>query len=102
MTGITAQVSVYPLRQEMLSPAIDQALGTFEEHGLHVEPGAMSSLISGDDATIFAALQEAFGRAAVQGDVVMVATFSNACQPSRKARAEASNEPLGTGALAPQ
>ena len=52
MIGITAQVSLYPLRQESLSPAIDDALETFREHGLHVEPGSMSSLIVGDDAAI--------------------------------------------------
>jgi uncharacterized protein YqgV (UPF0045/DUF77 family) len=78
--GITAQVSLYPLRQETLSPAIDEALQVFEAHGLHVEPGAMSSLITGDDAALFSALQEAFCRAAGQGQVVMVATFSNACR----------------------
>jgi uncharacterized protein YqgV (UPF0045/DUF77 family) len=75
--GIAAQVSLYPLRQETLSPTVDEALHIFREHGLHVELGAMSSLITGDDAAIFAALQEAFRRAAGQGHVVMVATFSN-------------------------
>jgi uncharacterized protein YqgV (UPF0045/DUF77 family) len=74
-----AQVSLYPLRQEVLSPAIDEALRTFQEHDLHVEPGAMSSLVTGENAAIFAALQGAFCRAAEQGQVVMVATFSNAC-----------------------
>ncbi len=82
MVGITAQVSLYPLRQEPLSPIIEEALGTVEEHGLHVEPGAMSSLISGDCAAVFAALQDTFRQAAAQGDLVMVATFSNACPPS--------------------
>jgi uncharacterized protein YqgV (UPF0045/DUF77 family) len=79
MIGITAQISLYPLRQELLSPAIDEALQTFQEHDLHVEPGVMSSLITGESAALFAALQEAFCRAAGQGQVVMVATFSNAC-----------------------
>lgn len=79
MIGITAQVSLYPLRQETLSPAIGEALETFREHALHVEVGAMSSLITGDEAAIFAALQEAFRRAAAQGHIVMVATISNAC-----------------------
>ena len=79
MLGIAAQVSLYPLRQESLSPAIEETLRIFQEHGLHVEPGAMSSLITGDDAAVFAALREAFCRAAEQGELVMVATFSNAC-----------------------
>ena len=79
MIGITAQVSLYPLRQESLSPAIDAAVATFQEHDLDVEPGPMSTLITGDDVAIFGALQEAFREAAGQGHLVMVVTFSNAC-----------------------
>ncbi len=79
MIGIAAQVSLYPLRQVSLSPAIDEALRVFREHGLDVEPGAMSSMIVGDDAAVFAALQETFRRVAEQGQVVMIVTFSNAC-----------------------
>jgi tRNA-Thr(GGU) m(6)t(6)A37 methyltransferase TsaA len=79
MIGIAAQVSLYPLGQETLSLAIDEALRIFREHGLDVEPGAMSTMISGDGDTIFAALQEAFRRVAEQRRVVMVVTFSNAC-----------------------
>jgi uncharacterized protein YqgV (UPF0045/DUF77 family) len=92
MIGITAQVSLYPLRQETLSPAIDEALEILREHALHVEVGAMSSLITGDDAAIFAALQEAFRRVAAQGHVVMVATFSNACPVPGKRSIEASKQ----------
>jgi uncharacterized protein YqgV (UPF0045/DUF77 family) len=88
---------MYPLRQDTLSPTIDEALGSFREHGLDVELGPMSSLITGDDVAIFAALQEAFRRAAGQGDVVMVATFSNACpmpaSGSAKAATQRAEEP---------
>jgi tRNA-Thr(GGU) m(6)t(6)A37 methyltransferase TsaA len=77
--GIAAQVSLYPLRQQTLSPAIDEALQVFRSHALDVEPSAMSTVIAGDDAAVFAALQEAFRRVAEQGQVVMVVTFSNAC-----------------------
>ena len=79
MIGIAAQVSLYPLQQASLSPAIDQALQIFREHGLDVELGAMSTLITGDDAAVFAALQKAFRHVAEQGQVVMVVTLSNAC-----------------------
>ena len=84
MAGIAAQVSLYPLRQEALSPAIDEALQISRDHGLDVESGAMSTTITGDAAAIFAALQEAFLRATEQGEVVLVATFSNACPVSGK------------------
>jgi uncharacterized protein YqgV (UPF0045/DUF77 family) len=84
MTGIAAQVSLYPLRQTSLSPAIEAALRIFRKHGLEVEPGAMSTIITGDDEAVFAALQEAFRSVAAQGQVVMIVTFSNACPaPSR-------------------
>jgi len=86
--SITAQVSLYPLRQASLSPAIDQALQIFREHGLSVEPGAMSTLITGDDAAVFAALQEAFRRVTEQGQVVMVVTLSNACSVPGKTTRE--------------
>jgi uncharacterized protein YqgV (UPF0045/DUF77 family) len=79
MAGISAQVSLYPLGQEDLSPVIDEALGIFQKHGLAVNPGPMSTLIIGDDETVFTVLQAAFQRAAGQGRVVMVVTFSNAC-----------------------
>jgi uncharacterized protein YqgV (UPF0045/DUF77 family) len=83
MSGITAQISVYPLEQLSPSPAIDETLRILREHGLDVEVGVMSSLVIGEEAVVFTALQEAFQRIAAQGSVVMVATFSNACPVSR-------------------
>ena len=79
MIGMSAQVSLYPLGKEKLSPAINETLKIFGQHGLEVIPGSMSTLISGDDEAIFSALQAAFRRASEQGRVVMVVTFSNAC-----------------------
>jgi len=93
--GIAAQVSLYPLRQETLSPTIQEALRIFREHGLHVEPSAMSSLVIGDDAAVFAALHEAFRRAAEQGEVVMVTTFSNACPVSGETGEVVTNRDIG-------
>jgi uncharacterized protein YqgV (UPF0045/DUF77 family) len=77
--ALTAQVSLYPLRQPHLSAAIQQALDVFRGHGLEVVSGAMSSLITGEDERVFAALKEAFQAVSQHGDVVMVVTLSNAC-----------------------
>ncbi len=88
MIGIAAQVSLYPLRQQSLSPAINEALRIFRERGLDVQPGVMSTVITGDDADVFAAVQEAFRCAAEQGQVVMAVTFSNACPVPGKMREE--------------
>jgi tRNA-Thr(GGU) m(6)t(6)A37 methyltransferase TsaA len=77
--GLTAQIALYPLRQPSLSSAIDTAQRIFRDHGLEVEPGPMSTLVSGDSATVFRALQTAFEAAAQQAETVLVATLSNAC-----------------------
>jgi uncharacterized protein YqgV (UPF0045/DUF77 family) len=80
MSTITAQVSIYPLLRSHLAPAIDRALAARRGAGLEVSPGAMSTIVAGDDTAVFAALQLAFA-AAGAGDepVVMVVTVSNAC-----------------------
>mgnify|MGYP001825587580 CR=1 FL=1 len=76
---ITAQVSLYPLRQESLSPVIGETLQILRDSTLEVEPDTMSTLLVGNETAVFETLQEAFHNAAQQGQVVMVATFSNAC-----------------------
>jgi uncharacterized protein YqgV (UPF0045/DUF77 family) len=86
MIGLTAQVSVYPLRQPRLSLTIDETVRIFRAHGLEVRPGPMSTLVTGDDDDILAALKEALRGATDRGQVVMVVTLSNACPaPSNEA-----------------
>jgi uncharacterized protein YqgV (UPF0045/DUF77 family) len=82
MIGISAQLSVYPLRQPRLSPAIDETVRICRAHGLEVCPGTMSTVVTGDDDDVFAALKEALRSAATVGKVVMVVTISNACPVS--------------------
>ena len=75
----SAQVSVYPLRQQHLGPAVEAVRLAFEREGLAPEVGPMSTLVTGDVERIFAALRDAFVRAADLGDVAMVIALSNAC-----------------------
>ena len=93
--AISAQVSLYPLRQQRLTPAIDEALRVFQEYGLDIAPGSMSTVITGDDAAVFAVLQEVFRRTAEQGHVVMTVTFSNACPMPDAARKTVAIQPIG-------
>jgi uncharacterized protein YqgV (UPF0045/DUF77 family) len=79
MYGITAQVSLYPLGQEHLSPSIEAALGEIERHGVECRTGEMSTVLWGDDEKVFPALIGAFRQAASRGHAVMVITVSNAC-----------------------
>jgi uncharacterized protein YqgV (UPF0045/DUF77 family) len=85
--GLMAQVSVYPLRQKSLSPAINASLRVLRKHDLEVHAGSMSTMIAGDSAVVFQALQQAYEETAQQGEVVLIATFSNAC-PAPEDRAE--------------
>lgn len=77
---ISAQVSLYPLRQSHLAPAIAQWSKILDAAGLDVRPGAMSTVLVGDSSAVFDGLREAFRAAAAVGDVVMVVSFSNCCQ----------------------
>ena len=79
MNGISAQVSLYPLGQGDLAPAIEAVLDVFAAHGLEYEAGSMSTVIRGDEQTLFAALREGFVAAAEHGPAVMTVTVSNAC-----------------------
>jgi uncharacterized protein YqgV (UPF0045/DUF77 family) len=88
MIRSSAQVSVYPLGTEDLSPAIDEASRIFREHGLRVRSGPMSSLVTGDPEVLFAALQEAYRRLAATRRLVVVVTVSNACMSKRCTTAE--------------
>ena len=79
MDGITAQVSVYPLRQGNLSLAIDAVLEAFTRDGVEMQTGTMSTLIWGEGEKVFSALVDGFRNAASLGETVMVMTVSNAC-----------------------
>ena len=79
MSTISAQVSLYPLRQLDLEPAISKALQTYRARGLDVTPGTMSSVIVGERDAVLDALKASFLAVDPLGDVVMVASISNCC-----------------------
>jgi uncharacterized protein YqgV (UPF0045/DUF77 family) len=76
---ISAQISLYPLKQEKLSPTIETAWKVLEEKGLSLQKGGMSTVVAGGAEEVFAAVQEVFLNSAEIGPVSMVVTFSNAC-----------------------
>jgi len=77
MNAISVQISIYPLRQAHLGPAIETALQAFSARSsLDVRPGTMSTVIAGDSDVVFDALKASFEAAAGLGDVVMVASIS--------------------------
>ena len=76
---VSAQISVYLLRQEHLGPAVESVRRALEEHGLTPHVGLMSTTVAGASGIVFAALAEAFAKAAAGGELVMTITISNAC-----------------------
>jgi uncharacterized protein YqgV (UPF0045/DUF77 family) len=56
---VSAQISIYPLRQEELSPAVNAVREALKASGLTPVVGPMSTFVTGDSATVFSAIQEA-------------------------------------------
>ena len=79
MSIVSAQISLYPLRQESIGPAIREVVRILRLRGLRTRVGEMSTLVWGEQDLIFDALKEAFQLATERGDTVMVVTLSNAC-----------------------
>lgn len=76
---VSAQVAIYPLRQDRLTPAIAAVSAALRAAGLRTEVGAMSTMVTGEAAAVFGALEQAFVQAGALGHVVMTVTVSNAC-----------------------
>jgi uncharacterized protein YqgV (UPF0045/DUF77 family) len=70
------QLSVYPLRQPHLRPAIEVALRAAAGEGVDVTVGRLSTLVRGDEQAVFAALRAAFRAAGSSGSTVVVATLA--------------------------
>ena len=75
----SAQIAIYPLRQERLTPSVEAVLQALRGHGLEIQSGPISTYVVGEVDSIFVALREAFVEAAATGHVVMTITVSNAC-----------------------
>lgn len=76
---ISAQFSLYPLREPKLSPTIKIALEKLAGFGLQIIPGSMSTLIIGKEDVLWHALHEVFEAASENVELVLIVTFSNAC-----------------------
>jgi uncharacterized protein YqgV (UPF0045/DUF77 family) len=76
---VSAQVAIYPLRQDRLTPAIAAVSAALHTAGLRPEVGPMSTIVTGAAADVFRALEDGFLQAGALGHVVMTVTVSNAC-----------------------
>ena len=76
---VSAQIAIYPLRQERLTPAVRAVSDALAARGLAASVGPMSTLVTGELDAVVDALREGFRTAATTGHVVMTVTLSNAC-----------------------
>jgi uncharacterized protein YqgV (UPF0045/DUF77 family) len=76
---VSAQVAVYPLRQDRLTPAVTAVSTALQAAGLQPQVGPMSTLVTGETTAVFRGLEDAFSGAGALGHVVMTITVSNAC-----------------------
>jgi uncharacterized protein YqgV (UPF0045/DUF77 family) len=78
---ISVEVSLYPLRELDLGPAILDFVEALRAEGLQVEPGPMSSLLVGEADQVFDALKRAFVQAGRRHQVILRAVFATAAPP---------------------
>ena len=76
---VGTQVSLYPLGQQDLAPAIQDIWDVLDEAGVEKQAGPMSTLVFGEDREVLEALRQGFERATQRGPAVMVITLTNAC-----------------------
>lgn len=74
---ISIQVSLYPLGDYDITEKIFGFLDVFESHDLTYKVGSMSTVISGETAKVFEALQAAYRWMAEDARFVIVCTMSN-------------------------
>jgi uncharacterized protein YqgV (UPF0045/DUF77 family) len=70
------QFSIYPLRQPDIGVAIRAAIEAVHAEGCSVRVGNLSTLISGREDQVFAALRAAYRAAQRTGPAVMTAAFA--------------------------
>jgi uncharacterized protein YqgV (UPF0045/DUF77 family) len=73
---VGCQFSVYPLLQKDIDGPVQAAIGAAGGEGCSVRVGNLSTLLSGSEDQVFAALRAAFRAAQRQGPAVMTATLA--------------------------
>ena len=76
---VEAEVSLYPLGQERLSPFINSFVNVLRAHGCEADVGQMSTLVQGNTEQVFSGLKAAYEAAACEGGCVLILHASNAC-----------------------
>jgi uncharacterized protein YqgV (UPF0045/DUF77 family) len=81
---IQAELSLYPLKTKELAPSIEAFLRALARRGISIDPGPMSTVVSGESGILFPAISGSFKKVAELNEILLIAKFSDACPLSRK------------------
>lgn len=84
--NVQAQVSIYPLKTEVLAKAVEEFCRRLQHSGLTVATQSMSTSIVGESDRVFQAVKQAFQVLAADYNVVMDLKVSNACPEAPETR----------------
>lgn len=80
---ISCQIALYPLATQNFNQVIIDAvevLKPFENQGLTIEVGVMSTVLKGEDSIVWEAVRKLFDRSSQNGQqIVLNMTVSNEC-----------------------
>ena len=76
---IQAELSLYPLKTDLIENAVRDFIKELSKSGISVVPGRMSTLVAGQSGDVFRVIGECFEKACRTDEVVLVVKFSNAC-----------------------
>jgi len=74
-----AEVSLYPLTEEILEHPVHDFEDVLKKHGCEVEVGPMSLIVKGESAEVFEALRLGYEQAAQKSGCVLIIKACNAC-----------------------
>lgn len=82
--NIQAEISLYPLGEPDLLPAIEEFLDVLRSQGLKPRMGTMSTSVVGDSTVLLPAIARAFEQVAAHHRCVLIVKYSNACPPAEE------------------
>lgn len=77
---VSAEISYYPLSEDFTAP-IDRFIKLVNDSGLQVEPGPMSTVLTGEFETLMALLTSTMAKLMNDYPSVFTIKLSNACIP---------------------
>ena len=81
---IQAELSLYPLKTKELDSSIEAFLRALARKGISVDPGPMSTVVSGESRAVFRGISKGFEKLVKRDEIVLIAKVSNACPLSQK------------------